>query len=330
MSAFPSSGWSFSHWLIDGRLAGNGTELAFMASSNVNITPVFSKAVVTATPRASVAFLSKGGNSSLIVIDGTKYSLPTSFSWNVGSTHTASVQAVVPIGTATELFFVGWQGGLNSSSSTLDFTVENNMTVIAAYQAKYLVNLVFVNPAGAILSVQNETISGPQGLMSIASGNSSVWLDAGAKYALVGATIDGMTIMPLDPRFGAIAVTKPQTVTIPLSIYPVSIKLVDVFGQPISGALVTLTTEGGGQFAQVTDKNGSATFVDVPMGSFHATYSYLGVSGNVSNQAVGAHNVTATLALSYPLVSVVAVVAAGLAIEIIRAMLRKPSILKIH
>jgi Divergent InlB B-repeat domain len=321
--AVPSSGWSFSHWLVDGRQAGNGTELSFMANENMDITPVFSQAVVTATPMASVSFLSNGENSSLIVIDGNDYVLPTSFNWAIGSSHTVSVQSVSPVGAATELIFVGWQGGLSSSSSALSFTVKNDMMVVAAYQVKYLVSLVFVDPIGAVVSTQNATLSGPKGLMSISSGNSSIWLDGGSKYTLVAATTHGVSVTPLLPEYNAIAVTKPETITIPLSMYPVSIRLIDAFVQPISGASVSLTTEGGELFSQVTDKNGTATFTDVPMGWFDATYSYLGVSGTVSNQATGAHDVTVTMALSYPLVAVVAIFVAGFAIAIARAKLWK-------
>jgi len=50
----------------------------------------------------------------------------------------------------------------------------------------------------------------------------------------------------------------------------------------------------------------------VPLGSFDATYSYLGVSGHVQNMTQGQHRETVTVALSYPLISM-GVVFAGAA-----------------
>jgi Carboxypeptidase regulatory-like domain/Divergent InlB B-repeat domain len=320
VSAVPSAGWSFTQWMVNGSQAGNGTQLAFTVNGNTEVTPVFSQTPppVLVVPQASVSFLSNGEGSTQIMIDGTGYSLPTSFSWPIGSNHTASVQGVISIGNATQLLFVGWQGGLSSNSSTLNFTVKNNMTVMVAYQARYLVNLAFVDSVGGVVSPQAVTVFGPQGSQTVSSTNSSIWLDSGANYTLAGATTDGTKVTSLIPIDGAFTVTKPETVTIPLSIYPVSVKLVDAFGQPISGATVTLTTEGGEQYTQVTSKNGSATFADVPTGQFNATYSYLGVSGSLSSATAGAHSNTVTVALSYPIISVVVVFAAALAIALIR------------
>jgi hypothetical protein len=295
----------------------------------MDVTPVFFKIISppeVKTPQpppppplvVSVSFLSNGGGSTQIAIDGTEHSLPMSFSWPVGSNHTVSAQMVTSLGNATEFLFVGWQGGLSSTSSTLNFMVKNDMTVVAAYQARYLVSLAFVDSVGGTVSPQGVTVSGPEGSQTVPSANSSIWLDSGSKYALVGATSDGVLVTPLVPADGAFTATKPETVTIPLSIYPVSVKIVDAFGQPISGAIVTLTNAGGQQHTQATSKNGSATFAQVPTGQFHATYSYLGVSGSLSNAAPGAHINTVTVALSYPILSVVLVFAAALAFAGIR------------
>jgi hypothetical protein len=82
VSAVPSAGWSFTQWMVNGSQAGNGTQLAFTVNGNTEVTPVFSQTPppVLVVPQASVSFLSNGEGSTQIMIDGTGYSLPTSFS----------------------------------------------------------------------------------------------------------------------------------------------------------------------------------------------------------------------------------------------------------
>jgi hypothetical protein len=319
--AVPSTGWSFGYWLVNGLPAGNDPGLSVVVNGKIEITPVFSHEPMPGAPMVSVSFFSKGANSSGIVIDGANYALPAKFSWAVGSSHTASVQGVIPVGSAKP-FFIGWQGGMNSSSPILSFLVKGNVTVIAAYQTRYLANFVFLDSTGAVVSPEDATLLGPEGLVPISPTNSSGWLAPGVRYTLVGATTGGVSVTPLLPRYGTVEMTQPGTVRIPLSIYPVSIRVVDVFRQPVSGASVTLMTEGGRVFTQVTGKDGSAAFAGIPMGMFSATYTYLGVSGSIASQAAGAHSDTVTLVLSYPLVAVVAIFTTVFAIAIVRTKRR--------
>jgi hypothetical protein len=79
-------------------------------------------------------------------------------------------------------------------------------------------------------------------------------------------------------------------------------RLVDIFGMPISGAQVALTTKGGQVLNAVTDANGTVSY-SLPPGRFNATYSYLGVSGHIQNITQGQHPETVAVALSYPLIS---------------------------
>jgi len=325
VTALPSSGWSLNHWLVNGNSAGNGTQLSFIPRGDVTIVAVFSNIAPNADPAASVSFAAMGTNSSDVVIGGETYALPTSFTWAVGSSHQVSAQGLIQAGDNSEVVLVGWHGALNSSSSALSFTVEKDMTFIAHYQTKYLVDFVFVDSGAAPVAAQNATIYGPEGLTTVTSANSSAWLDAGATYTPLGGTVGGV-VVPVLPGLGSFTAYSPETITIALSTYPVSIRVVDLFGQPISGANVTLTTAGQVRLPQITGKNGSATFNDVPMGWFDATYSYLGVSGSLSSSAIGAHGDTVTMALSYPILSVAAVFAGLVAISSVRRWRRNREI----
>ena len=325
ITAFPSSGWSLDHWLVNGISAGNGSQLSFVPKGDVTINAVFIKATPPVVPSASVSFSAMGANSSEVVVDGARYALPRSFTWPIGSSHQVSVQTVIRVGNETELVLLGWHGWANSSSSALSVTVKNSMTLIADYQTKLLVNFAFVDSVATPVTPQNATISGPGGWITITSANSSAWLDAGGEYTFVAATAGGIVVSHL-PVFGGFTVNNPATITVPLSIFPISIRVVDVFGQSISGAKVTLTTPGQQRFTQITGNDGVATFNDIPNGWFNATYSYLGVSGSLSNSATGAHSNTVTMALSYPIFSVVAVFAAAAAIASVRIWRRNRAV----
>jgi hypothetical protein len=106
----------------------------------------------------------------------------------------------------------------------------------------------------------------------------------------------------------------------------VQLRLVDIFGMPISGAQVALTAKGGKVLNGVTDSNGTVTYDNVPQGMVNATYSYLGVSGHVQNVTQGQHPETVTVALSYPIISVGAVGGGTAAISGVVAWRRHRSI----
>ncbi|MDA4123767.1 MAG: carboxypeptidase-like regulatory domain-containing protein, partial [Thaumarchaeota archaeon] len=317
VTAIPSTGWSLSEWLVDGSPAGNGTRLSFFPVGNATIEAIFSQIVSGVGNMASVSFTAAGPDAPNVLIDGEPHGLPTSVSWAVGSNHNVSAPSIIQSNSNTELVLVGWHGAVNSSSPTIFFTVEKDATLVAEYQARYLTDFAFVDSSGAPTAAQNATIYGPEGLMTIASSNYSAWLQAGATYIPLDATVGGV-VVPVLPGAGNFTASYPGTVTVALSVYPISVRVVDMFGQPISGANVTLATSGHERFTQTTGKNGLATFNDVPMGWFTATYTYLGVSGSLSSSATGAHNATVTMALSYPIVSVAVIFVGVTAISLVR------------
>lgn len=324
VTALPTPGWSLEEWLVNGMNAGNGTLLTFNVDQNMQISPVFADTVTPSTQAASVAFLSSNANASSVSIDGTQYSLPVSLSLKAGSSHTISAVDVIPLSGSSNLVFEDWHGGVNATSPTVSFTAEPGMTLVAQYQASYLARFAFVDPAGNPVTPLNATLLGPSGFVTVSESNPSAWLDAGDRYSLVGAEIGGTSVPAVLQNLGVVTASRPGTFTIPLSLYPVTIGVVDVFKQPLSGSTVTLTTEGGQVYTQVTGADGVATFKDVPMGWYQATYAYMGVSGTLGSQSTGPQASTVTLVLSYPLVALAAVFIAGFAVTIVRLRRRSP------
>jgi len=257
------------------------------------------------------------------MIDGRNYPLPVSFSWPIGSTHVAAATDTPRVGNQTGVFFSGWGGSANSTQQSLSFKVIGNSNLIANYQQRFLVSISYTTSAGTPVTPTSAVIYGPKGFETLGSATSSLWLDANTRYTLVSAQVMGVNADPLNQGSSSFVVTKPGSLTFPLSVYPVQIKLVDLFGQPIKGAQVALTTEGGQVLLAVTDGAGAANFDAVPSGWFEATYSYLGVSGHVQNSSPGQHLETVTLALSYPLISVGVVIAGAVAVTGVRAWRRQ-------
>jgi len=117
----------------------------------------------------------------------------------------------------------------------------------------------------------------------------------------------------------------PLEAPVSLPSYPVSIKVVDVFGQPIQGSSVVLTSANETQSTGVTNSSGLVTFGYVPSGGFNATYSYLGVSGEISGLASTGDVYTGAVALSYPIISLLAVPVGTIAILGIRRLRNRGS-----
>ena len=327
VSAAPDSGWYLDHWLVNGVPAGNGLSLSLIMTGNVQVQAVFSDAAQKGAPSpgssASVSFLTNGVSAANLTIDGQSYPLPVSFNWPIGSNHTAQATDIMGAGNQTRVLFSGWGGASNSTQQTLSFKVTGNSNLIANYKEQVHVSMSYTTSGGTPVTPTSAVINGPNGFETLGSANSTLWLDANTTYTLVSAQVMGVNADPLNQGSASFVVTKPESLTFPLSVYPVQLKLVDLFSQPIAGAKVSLTTEGGQVLHAVTDAKGVASFDAVPSGWFQATYSYLGVSGNVQDLSPGQHLETVTLALSYPLISVGLVMAGVVAFSGVRAWRRQ-------
>jgi Divergent InlB B-repeat domain len=320
VTAQPQSGWRFDHWTVNGVAAGNGTSLSFILTGDTRVEGAFSilnQPGTVAPPTASVSILSDSAAPAQVMVDGAQYLLPVSFSWVIGSTHQLTLVSSNAEGTQTKVVFSGWKGSVASASQSVYVTPLGDMQLVASYQEKDLVSVSYITSGGIPVAPSSFVLQGPSGFQTIAAGSAAYWLDANAKYTLVSAEVMGVDAAPLSAAASSFVVSQPGSLTIPLSIYSVQLKFVDFFNQPIKGASVVLTTEGGQSFTAVTGADGVASFNTVPFGWFSATYSYLGLSGGLSSTAVGPHFETVTMALSYPLLTVAAVFAGAVAISLL-------------
>ena len=135
-----------------------------------------------------------------------------------------------------------------------------------------------------------------------------------------------MTASPTSTSIATTSTTT-QTVATPVQIgtatlYQDTFKVIDLFGLPISGASVKVTAANGTQITKTTDSNGVAS-LDLPNGTYSAAVSYMGDTASVADQSPGAHTITVTFILSFPILVVAGLFAGTLAAVVVGRRLHR-------
>ncbi len=231
-----------------------------------------------------------------IYVDGMVYATPSSFAWPVGSNHTLVLGESFMNTPTGKSKFVGWSGGVNSTSTSLTITVGGDLSLFASYKNQYLVNVAFADAEGEGVSPQNVSIRGPAGAFNLT--DSSLWLYSGT-YQVTQAEWMGTNVGSDQDARVTFAVADSNTIVVPLPIYDETIIVADVYGLPISGAIVTMTV--GDQVQQLLTNNaGQAVFRQVPLGYLNGTVKYLAFSGDIRVSTPGEHTEHVIVTLSYP------------------------------
>ena len=323
-AAFPATGWVFDHWEMNGANVGTfPLQTTPVAENDTTLTAVFVFEPSSSQPTATVSFLSQGSGGGTLGVDGKNYSLPTSFNWRLGSVHSVTAYSADSPSTRTD--FLGWGSTPSSTVSHFSLVVNGSMLLVANYQKTMLSTIHFVDSRGGQVSVSNATLLGPAGVFS-ASSNQSFWSEPGARYSLVSARYMNSNVAPTGSSADQAQVIRPGTINFPLRVYESSVRVVDITGSPLGGVTVTINTKGGETLSAVTDGDGIARFARVPMGAYTGQLSYLGVSYGFGQASAGSSPLTVTVALSYPIVGVVLVVAALSSFTVLRRARKKPSV----
>jgi hypothetical protein len=295
VSALPSNGFVLEHWVLNGKIAGNYTSLSLYINQNTTVEPVFTNLVNSNNQEVTVIILSNMQNANL-TIDGKQYTLPLSFNWDVGSRHSLATDIVSSKTSNVWTLFEGWDGSYQSNSTEVSFTVNGTMLISANYKVKYLTTFIFLDSKGNQIKPQYFilTDNGAEAKYY----NLTLWIDNGKTYSIFGAFWNSKFIPPMKAQ--QFKITEPSTITVYLPIYSYRIKVVDVFGMPISDARVTLKTNYGSVYENNTDTDGIASFdrVNGLISSVHV--SYLGVSNSLSVSNNSGGDIQVSLILSYP------------------------------
>jgi carboxypeptidase family protein len=111
---------------------------------------------------------------------------------------------------------------------------------------------------------------------------------------------------------------------IPLNV--VSVQVHDIYGSPIPGAAVILSSFDGTSQSKVTNSSGLAEFSPVPSGMFTVAVSYMGLSDTMTGDASQSPTLYATLVLSYPVVFTIASFGVVVFIGLVLRRLRRPAL----
>lgn len=296
VSSTPSAGWHLSSWQVNGKYAGNGTSITLTVTGDLSIQALFGEGSAKTPETATVSISPLAVSSGNVTVDGMLYSLPVSFSWALGSAHTISAPPTISIDDQTREAFNGWDGSVTSKSQTVSFTVTQDMNLQPHYREQYLVSLNFVDgngkalvPTGVVMRESGETIE--------VGRNMSAWLCANTVYSFLNVGWLGANVPypSFHLEFGG-----PGLYTVPTYVFSDTLKVVDAYGLPLRGATVSLVVGNGTVLTRTTADNGTATFGQVPLGTFSGTVNYLGLSSGVSSQSVGDYTGTVSMVLSYP------------------------------
>ncbi len=154
-----------------------------------------------------------------------------------------------------------------------------------------------VTPSGVQIGVGNATVD-VQG--------QSAWLANGTSFSLINVSWEGASVGPTPPPTYEVKAA-PLKVTIETRVYPASLKAVDLFGLPVSGAQVSMTLANGTVLTGTTKGDGTFAVPMIPLGTFTAKVSSLGTSAQVVGSASSPAVAQAKVAFS--LVSLIVVVA---------------------
>ncbi len=134
LTARANSGFTFSSW--SGGLTGNPTSVTMTAPQTVTAT--FVGATISVTVGSSPSGLQ-------VIVDGTTYTAPQTFSWTAGSSHSLNVSSPQNAGAGTRYAWASWSQGGGQSQSVHP---TSSTTYTANFNTQYQLTTA-VTPAGS-------------------------------------------------------------------------------------------------------------------------------------------------------------------------------------
>jgi hypothetical protein len=141
----------------------------------------------------------------------------------------------------------------------------------------------------------------------------TAWVDNGTAFTVASLTWEGVDVKPLGST--SHQVNAPENVTIMSRVYPASLKVVDLLGLGVQGAEVAAKLANGTTVTKATNSSGVVGFGLIPIGTYGAAISNLGVSTSTSADASVRSESTATVDVSVPVVGIVILIVAALGVS---------------
>lgn len=237
-----------------------------------------------------------------------QYSPTTGSGWYAnGSIANISVsRPVTNISSGARIAFVSWSNG--NTSSTLRAKVSSPLSLRAIFNTQYRVGLAALDAYGNRLGPSYFIVDSKQA-------NSTAFFAANKTHSVGGAYYKGI-LLPSNATFFAGA---PSNVSVPLPVYNVTIRTVDLFGLPVNAtASLVYANQSSGKF--FSGSKGTVQIGDVPYGIANGTVSFMGMSSRV--WAANGKSVTMVF-VSMTNVVAILVALAALAYMMVRRIRRK-------
>jgi hypothetical protein len=160
------------------------------ASANFTLTLYPMETVTFQPSRIS----SDASSATILTIDSVQYTystLPISFTWQAGSTHTITASSTIAAGTGKQYIWASWSDG---GAQTHNYTVpSSSATVTANYNTQYQVTFNYqVSGGGSGYSAPSVTYYQSGSQLSVTVGPSAtVWVDSGSTYTYTNNPLTG-------------------------------------------------------------------------------------------------------------------------------------------
>ena len=245
------------------------------------------------------------------------------FDWAAGSTHNITAVSTVPVAAGGEGAFRAWAGSISSSKDQLLLTTQEPLALTANYVVNYATLLRFVDQSGQSVGPSDIILTGATSQVAVPS-SGLVWISNGSYY-VTSAEWKGSQMVHMGdyPQF---SVGGSTTQSFKLPIYNVDMVVRDLFGDPLSGATVTVLLPDGSSVTGTTNSTGHVSFSQLPEASLELTARYLGVSSALSLDPSRNPSPSLTVAFSYPVCALVGFAAGTTVLAAFVIRLRRRSV----
>jgi len=227
------------------------------------------------------------------------------------------------VGNGTYAVIVKWQGSkVNQTSVTVSLSNVTREVLCRVYS----LNFTFKNSDGTADLYADPSyiqILCPNGTIRTIS-NYSISRAQNGTYTVTSILWEGIDVVP--SPFPSTSLTKNDRLTINCLVYDLRVKVTDLYGLPVSGAIVAVTLPNGTTVTAQTSDGGVAIFIQVPQGSFNGTVSYLGQTDSIFGDVAQASTTPASAKVNFSpvvILSILIPVVAGVIVFIFWRRRRK-------
>jgi hypothetical protein len=209
----------------------------------------------------------------------------------------ASAVSEIP---GTRLVFKQWRP-TGATNRTITYNMTEGTNLEAVYESYYLCTFTFKDKANRELNGITYRLRFPNSTTQSFTTPGTVWMPVGVSR-LTGAYVGGLNLLEVNQT---VTIEAPLDLTYFLNLRDVTLKVVDVFGLPVQGALLSYTFLNGTTISTTTPSDGIVIVSKVPLSKLNTTASFLGFSSSSTVDAtVPQPEYHITLTISFPVLAV--------------------------